>query len=1025
MVQLSRVQLSMGEDVHCAARACRDLHRHLVYAGVGQPLASRAPCPAASHLGPWGPPGHPMAGAHLWADEARAPCGGCSGGACGGSEHAQPMAKLGAVFQRSKFRAFFGTFAGLGPSEPPKRRLLRLPAAFPRLGDRLGLLCASPRDPALLSCPLPERRCAPVLACPTCEPEGKGAPVGAARPARPGAGRSLLPREAVFGAGAPLCRRRGDLHRRPRDPPSPFAPRSDIRHRCRAVPLQRASAGVGLPAVTVALCAFVWALVANIYPAIVQSLVVNPAENVKEQPYIEDNIQATTWAYGLEDVISQPFQGNSTITAAEVTGKSPSSLANEQSLANITLLQPSLPGLTSLFTKEQGFRSYYSMSQPSADRYDLTGPDGKAREAEVLVSARELDPGGISPATWVNKHLQYTHGYGAVVVPTGQEGIGQDGYPRFSLSGLPPTGQPSLSKQPQIYFSTNPQVAKGYVVADSDQPELDYENSAGNQVAGHYDGSGGVKAGGFFRRVAFALAFGDYNILFSSQVDASSRILYYRNVEQRLHKVAPFLTYDSHPYPVIDNGRLYWVVDAYTTSDYFPYSEQADKQRLAPWSNLAGQRFNYIRDSVKAVVDAYSGKMWFFVEDPSDPVLQAWRSAFPSLFTSMSAANRDIPGITAHWRYPMDLFIVQANMFQRYHQQDPSVFYNNSQAWSIAQNPATSEEAEGTPGATGRRGRASSGRGASDVMPMYELVALPGSTQQSFVLVQPFVPSSGDGDRQNLTGFMTASSDPNDYGQLTLYTVPPGQSVDGPDLVTSAVQANSAISEEISLLNHAGSRVVLGDVVLTPIGQSLIYTQPLWVEQANSVPRLDDVIVVYNGNAFHSGPSSPSVYAALCNVVNPDGGHPFASYCPPTTRPTLPVVKPSSRAGTHRPTSPTTTTSPTTALPTSRPKGGLSKYLTEAQQDFALANAALREGDLVTYQAYLRAGEALVALAGKLATSPTTAGKPSTSVGARVPLGVNACASATSTTSGAKRSAQAKPTEVDSPTTSPTARARR
>jgi len=783
--------------------------------------------------------------------------------------------------------------------------------------------------------------------------------------------------------------------------------------------------GWALPAVTVALWAFVWALVANIYPAIVQSLVVNPAENVKEQPYIEDNIQATTWAYGLEDVISQPFQGNSTITAAEVTGKSPSSLANEQSLANITLLQPSLPGLTSLFTKEQGFRSYYSMSQPSADRYDLTGPDGKAREAEVLVSARELDPGGISPATWVNKHLQYTHGYGAVVVPTGQEGIGQDGYPRFSLSGLPPTGQPSLSKQPQIYFSTNPQVAKGYVVADSDQPELDYENSAGNQVAGHYDGSGGVKAGGFFRRVAFALAFGDYNILFSSQVDASSRILYYRNVEQRLHKVAPFLTYDSHPYPVIDNGRLYWVVDAYTTSDYFPYSEQADKQRLAPWSNLAGQRFNYIRDSVKAVVDAYSGKMWFFVEDPSDPVLQAWRSAFPSLFTSMSAANRDIPGITAHWRYPMDLFIVQANMFQRYHQQDPSVFYNNSQAWSIAQNPATSEEAEGTPGATGRRGRASSGRGASDVMPMYELVALPGSTQQSFVLVQPFVPSSGDGDRQNLTGFMTASSDPNDYGQLTLYTVPPGQSVDGPDLVTSAVQANSAISEEISLLNHAGSRVVLGDVVLTPIGQSLIYTQPLWVEQANSVPRLDDVIVVYNGNAFHSGPSSPSVYAALCNVVNPDGGHPFASYCPPTTRPTLPVVKPSSRAGTHRPTSPTTTTSPTTALPTSRPKGGLSKYLTEAQQDFALANAALREGDLVTYQAYLRAGEALVALAGKLATSPTTAGKPSTSVGARVPLGVNARASATSTTSGAKRSAQAKPTEVDSPTTSPTARARR
>jgi uncharacterized membrane protein (UPF0182 family) len=727
-----------------------------------------------------------------------------------------------------------------------------------------------------------------------------------------------------------------------------------------------------LPVVATALWAFVWILVANVYPALVQSLAVNPAENVKEQPYIEDNIRATTWAYGLENAVSVPFQGSGTLTAGEVTGKSPSSLANEQSIANIALWQPDIPGLSSLFTKEQGFQSYYEMSWPSTDRYDMTGPNGKTRETQVLVSARELNPEGISPATWVNEHLQYTHGYGAVVVPDGSGGVGQDGYPIFSLSGLPPIGQPPLTRQPQIYFSTNPQLAKGYVVVDSDQPELDYENADGNQVAGHYEASGGVKADGFFRRLAFALSFGDYNILFSGQVGSSSRILYYRNVEQRLQKVAPFLTYDSDPYPVIDNGRLYWVVDAYTTSDYFPYSQQADRQRLPSSSNLAHEHFNYIRDSVKAVVDAYSGKMWFFIEDPADPVLRAWQSAFPGLFSSMSAANRDIPGITNHWRYPMDLFVVQTNMLQRYHQQDPSVFYNNSEAWGIAENPATDEVAAATSGAVGPRSKTPSSRAAESVMPMYELVALPGETQQSFVLVQPFVPSSPDGDRQNLTAFVTASSDPNSYGQLTEYTIPPGQSVDGPDLVTSAVQANSAISEEISLLNHAGSKVLLGHVDLTPIGQSLIYTQPLYVQQLNGVPKLDDVIVVYAGNAFHSGPSDPSIYKALCNVTNPGGGHPFASYCPSTpTRatasqaPTKPPV-PSSSSTT------TTTSAGAPALPASRYKSALFKYLAEAQRDFALANDALRKGDLATYQSDLQAGEALVALASKLAASPAS-----------------------------------------------------
>lgn len=735
-----------------------------------------------------------------------------------------------------------------------------------------------------------------------------------------------------------------------------------------------------LPAVAVALWGLVWLLVANVYPALVQSFVVNPSQNVKEEPYIQDNITATTWAYGLENVVTQTFQGAGTVTASQVTGKSAQSLANEQSLANVPLLDPSVSGMNSVFTKEQGLRPYYTMSGPSTDRYDLPGPNGSLEETQVLVSARELDSSG-APSSWVSQHLQYTHGYGAVVAPSNQSGIdSSDGYPKFTVSGLPPEGEPSVSSRPQIYFSTNSQVAKGFVIADSDQPEVDYENpTSGVQVESHYAGSGGVQVGGFFRRLAFALSFGDYNILISGQVDSNSQIMYYRNVVQRLEKVAPFLTYDSNPYPVVDNGGIYWVVDAYTTSDNFPYSEQANTNRLSSSSELSNERFNYIRNSVKCVVDAYTGKMWFFVQDPTDPVLETWRRAFPSLFTPMSAADRDIPGITAHWRYPQNLFIVQTNMWQRYHEQDPSVFYTNAQGWGIPQNPATGEIAAAStsvPTIGSPFSQAVATPAPADVMPSYELVALPGQTQQSFALVQPFVPaSSGNKQTQVLASFMAASSDPNDYGQLTEYTIPSGQAVDGPYLVSTAVEENNAISQEITLLNHDNSKVILGNVVMTPIGQSLIYTQPLYVEQSsNQVPSLRDVIVVYNGAAFHSGAADPSLDAALCNVTNPDGSHPFASYCPGATKPAAPKTKTTkspSKPPTHQKPTVTTTTT-TTARPVAPPsKGTVASDLAEAERYFALANAALKRGDLAAYQVDNQTGEALVARAYKLSGAGT------------------------------------------------------
>jgi uncharacterized protein len=747
-----------------------------------------------------------------------------------------------------------------------------------------------------------------------------------------------------------------------------------------------------LPVVAVALWALVWALVAEVYPALVQALVVNPAENVKEQPYINRNITATTEAYGLAGVTDQPFQGDSLVTGSQVTGNSSEAMVNSQSLANVRLLDPTVMGST--ITKQQGFRGYFSMSGPSTDRYDLpTGDGNKTAETQVLISARDLNPGGV-PGTWVNQHLQYTHGYGAVITPAGQSGVDtSDGYPDYVLSGLPPDGEPSLGSQPRIYFDTNSQSSGGYVIANSAQPELDYEDPAtGNEISTHYDGTGGVPIGGFLRRAAFAVSFGDYNILISGQVTSQSRILYYRNVVQRLERAAPFLSYDSDPYPVVVKGGLYWVVDAYTTTDNFPYSEQADTDRLSSNSGLLNQPFNYVRNSVKAVVNAYNGRTWFFVQDPSDPIIQTYANAFPKLFTPMNEANSAIPGITSHWRYPEDIFTVQTNMYQSYHQQNASVFYTKSQAWSIPQNPASGEVGAATttlpvlPGI----GVPAPAPPNQSVMPNYELMALPGQTQQSFVLVQPFVPSS-NGDKQNLTAFLTASSDPGDYGQLTAYTIPAGETVDGPYLVSTAVETNSSISQEITLLSQRGSKVVLGNVVLTPIGQSLLYIQPLYVEsEQNGVPRLNDVVVVYNGTAYHSGSGNPSLAGALCQITNPGGGRPFSSYCSsaPTTTPTTSATSPTkghgpttttstpapatSTSGAPRSTSTTTSPAGTTTVVLPAPHGNVRKDLSGAQQDFADATAALHQGDLATYQQDIAAGEALVTQADKLIQSSTT-----------------------------------------------------
>lgn len=749
-----------------------------------------------------------------------------------------------------------------------------------------------------------------------------------------------------------------------------------------------------LPSAGVAVWAIVWLLAGNLYPAVVQRWVVEPSQNTKEAAYITDNIQATLFAYGLSSVQDQNYPSQPTLASADIQGNSPQSVADRQTLANIPLLDAATSELGAVFDRLQVMRGYYTMSPPSPDRYVLaTGPGGRAQETPVLISARELYyPSGVS-RPWVNQHLEYTHGYGAVASPSNQAGVASSGYPAFTLGGLPPAGQPALGAQPRVYFGTSGQLANGYVVAGSNQPELDYED-ASTGVQKYYQGYSSKRsptAGGALRRLAFALRFGDANFLLSGQITASSKVLYYRNVTQRLEKVAPFLAYDSQPYPVVTNGSLYWVEDAYTLSDSFPYAERADTARLSSSSGLAQQPFNYVRNSVKAVVDAYSGRVWLFVQDPEDPVLQTYEAAFPRLFTPMSEANAQVPGITQHWRYAYDLFVVQTNMWSSYHQQDAPTFFSNSQQWAIPQYP----------------GGAYPYLSASNnhyMMPVYELMALPGTTNQSFVLVQPFVPAS-NGSAQTLTAVMTAGPD---YGELTDYVAPPGQAVHGPQSVVTSIVTNKSISYEISLLGRDGSNVVLGSLVTVPLAGSLLYVEPLYVSTKGGIPRLEDVIVEYNNNVYHSG--NPSLPEALCQVRNPDGTSPFTAYCEPSAKATrgrgttAHPARPASRAATSH-SGPTSTTasaarqkpsSTTTAPPTTRATGSVGSYLAQAQEYFAAAQRALSRGDLSSYQSAINAAAAAVAQAQQAARSGTTT--TTTGVGVKTTTPVTTSTTATTGT---------------------------
>ncbi|MDP9389537.1 MAG: UPF0182 family protein, partial [Actinomycetota bacterium] len=587
-----------------------------------------------------------------------------------------------------------------------------------------------------------------------------------------------------------------------------------------------------LPVIGVGLWAFISVIVGAVYPAFTQKFRVEPAEIGKERPYIGRNIEATRAAYGLDKVEETRFPYDEELTAEGLA-------RNAETVRNVRLWDPQFVGTT--FQKLQEIRAYYRFNDVDIDRYEMGG-----RTTQTILSVRELNSSDLPSQSWVNRHLSFTHGFGALVAPA--NAVTPDGQPDFTLRDIPPDGTPEIS-QPRIYYGEN---TGGYAIVNSKQREIDFQRRDGTTEFSRYDGEGGVELSSVLRRAAFALRFADFNLLISDLVTPQSRAIYIRDIGDRVRTAAPFLRYDADPYPVIVDGRLLWVQDAYTTTTRYPYSQRANVDRVPGGSGL-GTSFNYVRNSVKVVIDAYDGTMRFYVVDESDPIARAYAKAFPKLFTPDSQLSE---GLRAHLRYPEDLFRVQTNMFGRYHITEPNEFYNAGDAWDISQDPGSGSPSVGrntgtptAPAPVAAGGLVAPPKEAR-MDPTYLLLRLPGEAKESFLILQPFVPRSRGDEQQNLTAFMTAKSDPGEYGRLQVFVMPRGEQIDGPSLVDARAAADPVISREVTLLDQRGSEVKLGNVQVIPVENSLLYIRPLYVQSArNPLPEFKRAIVVFGNKA--------------------------------------------------------------------------------------------------------------------------------------------------------------------------------
>ncbi|MEX0826689.1 MAG: UPF0182 family protein [Acidimicrobiia bacterium] len=674
--------------------------------------------------------------------------------------------------------------------------------------------------------------------------------------------------------------------------------------------------GWALPAVAV----FGWLVVSvalgGIWPAATQRFSVQPNEIDRELPFVSRNIEFTRAAYGLDAVETRDFEAAEDLDAADIA-------ANGQTISNVRLWDPTV--LLTTYRQLQELRPFYQFVDVDVDRYLLDGD-----LTQVMLSTRELEQSSLPGEGWVNRHLVYTHGFGVVVSPA--NAVTVDGQPDFFVKDINPSDEVPAElavDQGRVYFGEG-LPSGSFVIVGTDEQEVDFPVESGTDTVAfnHYDGSGGIEVGGLLRRAAFALRFADVNTLISSQVRSDSKVLLVRNLRDLLNKAAPFLHADNDPYLVLLDGRLVWVQDMYTVTNRYPYSTPASDTdstsggieatgRLNVRSGLPSE-FNYIRNSVKATVDAYDGTIRFFVVDESDPMIRAYRDIFPELFSTRD----EMPaGLLDHLRYPEDLFRVQSDIYTRYHVTDPRVFFNNGDPWEVARDPSTtaSENTRETFPADDR-----------PMVPYYLLMELPGEDDLAYLMLQPFTAAT----RPNMVSFLVAKSDAEEYGELIDFQLPRDSFVDGPGQVGARINQNPDISREFTLLGQEGSEVILGNMLVVPIEESVVYVQPVYLSARSeagssgvALPEFKKAIVVF-GNRIAMRDTLAQALAAVFGdgpVVDPDPDDPDDPG----------------------------------ELPADLTEA-VTELLTRADAAFARADQALRDANLATYQAEVAEAKRLI-----------------------------------------------------------------
>ncbi len=548
-------------------------------------------------------------------------------------------------------------------------------------------------------------------------------------------------------------------------------------------------------------------LVAPLYPAMVQQFHVEPNEFMLERPYIEHNIAFTRLAYGLDQVNQETYSAAGTLTAADLE-------AYSEVIRNVRLWD--YRPLKRTYSELQEMRLYYTFNDIDIDRYTLDDS-----LTQVMLSARELDVDTLpeQAQTWINRHLVFTHGYGVAMNSVNR--VTPAGMPEFLIQDIPPrSSHPALQiDRPGIYFGERTHT---YALINTTENEFDYPAGSTN-VYTRYDGPDGVRLGGPIRRALLATRFGNTQLLISSALSSESRILFHRTIQDRAATIAPMLRYDDDPYPVVSEGRIVWLLDAYTWADRFPYSEPVED-------------LNYIRNSIKVTIDAYTGRTDFYLIDPDDPVAATYAKIFPSLFQPIEAMPAEL---RAHWRYPESLFLHQSRLYATYHMQDPQVFYNREDLWDIPQELVGTQQQQ--------------------MEPYYVTMILPNSSEPEFLLIQPYVPSQ----RQNMVAWFFARCDGDNYGELGVFVLDKDRLTYGPLQIEGRIDQNPLISQQLSLWTQPGSHVLRGNLLVIPVQDTFLYIEPLYLEaESSQLPELRRVIVAYGDRIA----MAPSLDLALLEV---------------------------------------------------------------------------------------------------------------------------------------------------------------